>query len=174
MPRRLRLAHRTPIGALASAFLLLASAASFAAPLAAPPAGFVVDTIGGAFSEVVRVTNLPDGRLLAWERGGRVWMMGADGTRLPNPVLDIRGEVGAWRDFGLLGLAVDPNFPNSPHVYLLYVVDRHHLRFAGTPQYNPNVDEYFAASIGRVTRYTLDASTNFSTVSPTSRRILLG
>jgi glucose/arabinose dehydrogenase/PKD repeat protein len=174
MPRRLRLAHRTPIGALASAFLLLASAASFAAPLAAPPAGFVVDTIGGAFSEVVGVTNLPDGRLLAWERGGRVWMMGADGTRLPNPVLDIRGEVGAWRDFGLLGLAVDPNFPNSPHVYLLYVVDRHHLRFAGTPQYNPNVDEYFAASIGRVTRYTLDASTNFSTVIPTSRRILLG
>jgi len=156
---------------------LLASAAALL-PLcearAAPPSGFVVDSIGGPFSEVVGVANLPDGRLLAWERGGRVWMMGANGTRLPNPVLDIRPEVGAWRDFGLLGLAVDPNFPNSPHIYLLYVVDRHHLRFAGTPQYNPNADEYFAATIGRITRYTLDSATNFTTAIQTSRLVLVG
>lgn len=141
---------------------------------AAPPPGFVVDTIGGAFSEAVGVTTLPDGRLLAWERGGRVWMMSPNGTRLPGPVLDIHDEVGAWRDFGLLGLAVDPSFPASPHIYLMYVVDRHHLRFAGTPQYNPNADEYFAATIGRITRYTLDAASGFSTAIPSSRLVLLG
>jgi glucose/arabinose dehydrogenase len=141
---------------------------------AAPPSGFVVDSIGGAFSEVVGVANLPDGRLLAWERGGRVWMMDASGTRLSEPVLDIRDEVGAWRDFGLLGLAVHPNFPASPHIYLLYVVDRHHMRFAGSQQYNPATDEYFAATIGRVTRYTLDASVGHTKAIPASRLVLIG
>lgn len=159
-----------PAMAFASAVLL-----SFAAPTeAAPPGGFVVDSIGGTFSEAVGVTNLPDGRLLAWERGGRVWMMSASGVRLPDPVIDIRDEVGSWRDFGLLGLAVDPNFPTSPHIYLLYVVDRHHLRFAGSPEYNPNADEYFAATIGRITRYTLDAGLDHTKAIPASRLVLLG
>lgn len=142
--------------------------------MGAPPPGFVVDTIGGAFTEAVGIATLPDGRLLAWERGGRVWMMSANGERLPNPVLDIRDEVGAWRDFGLLGLAVDPAFPASPHIYLLYVVDRHHLRFAGTPQYDASTNEYFSATIGRVTRYTLDSSTGFTTTLAGSRSVLLG
>ncbi|MFN9078496.1 MAG: PQQ-dependent sugar dehydrogenase [bacterium] len=158
-----------------SALSLVAGTLSTSASVAAaPPTGFVVDSIGGGFSEVVGVTNLPDGRLMAWERGGRVWMMSADGVKLPNPVLDIRPEVGAWRDFGLLGFAVDPNFPASPYIYLLYIVDRHHLRFAGTAQYDPNADEYFAASIGRVTRYTLDSATNFATAIPSSRLVLIG
>jgi len=157
---------------LAAAWAIVVSFAASAA--AAPPSGFVVDSIGGAFSEVVGVTNLPDGRLLAWERGGRVWMMDASGTRLPEAVLDIKDEVGAWRDFGLLGLAVHPSFPASPYIYLLYVVDRHHLRFAGSTDYDPNADEYFAATIGRVTRYTLDAGLDHTKATPDSRLVLLG
>ncbi len=141
---------------------------------AVPPSGFVSDAIGGTWNEVVGVANLPDGRLLAWERGGRIYMMSASGVRLPNPVLDIHAEVGGWRDFGLLGFAVDPQFPVRPYIYLLYVVDRHHLLYAGTGSYNPNTDEYYAATIGRVARYALDPSTNYSTALIASRTILLG
>lgn len=170
--------HRARDGntALLSSFAVaaLALCEPSAPVVGAPPPGFVVDTVGGAFTEAVGITTLPDGRLLAWERGGRVWMISANGERLPSPVLDIRDEVGAWRDFGLLGLAVDPAFPASPHIYLLYVVDRHHLRFAGTPMYDPGDNEYFAATIGRVTRYTLDSSTGFTTALVGSRSILLG
>ena len=142
--------------------------------LATPPTGFVVDSIGGAWNEVVGATPLPDGRVVAWERGGRVWMMSAAGTKLADPVLDIHDEVGAWRDFGLLGLAIDPQFPVRPYIYLLYVVDRHHLLYAGTGSYDPNTDEYFAATIGRVTRYTLDSTTNYTKARTASRMILLG
>ena len=141
---------------------------------ATPPAGFIVDSIGGTWNEVVGVANLPDGRLLGWERGGRIYMMSANGTRIPEPVLDIHDEVGAWRDFGLLGLAVDPEFPARPYIYLLYVVDRHHLRQWGTGNYNANTDEYFAATIGRLTRYTLDAATNYTKALTASRLVLLG
>lgn len=161
------------IQAASRAVALLASMAALPAA-AAPPAGFVADTIGGAFTDVVGATGLPDGRVLAWERSGLVWMIGTDGQRVPTPVLDIRDEVGAWRDFGLLGLALDPNFPSVPDIYLLYVVDRHHLRFAGTPSYDPAANEYFAATIGRITRYSLDPAQGLARTVPSSRRVILG
>ena len=142
--------------------------------LVTPPEGFVVDTVGGAFSEVVGVQALPDGRLVAWERSGLVWMIGADGVRLPAPVIDIREEVGAWRDFGLLGLAVHPNFPAEPTLFLAYVVDRHHLMNFGTAGYSPTTSDYYSATIGRVTRYSLDPAADHAAVVPGSRRVLLG
>ena len=42
------------------------------------------------------------------------------------------------------------------------------------PSYNPNTNEYFAATIGRLTRYTCRASDNFRSVDPASRFILIG
>lgn len=153
---------------------IFAAGCLVAAAHATPPAGFVVDEIGGAFTDVVGALPLPDGRLLAWERSGMVWMIGADGARGSEPVVDIHDEVGAWRDFGLLGLAVHPSFPAVPDIYLLYVVDRHHLLHAGTPGYDPGANDYYAATIGRITRYALDASAGFSRAVPGSRRILLG
>lgn len=169
----LRMRHLSTLTTCAVS-LLAGIALSSIVATATPPTGFVVDSIGGTWNEVVGATPLPDGRLIAWERGGRVFMMSASGVRLADPVLDIHDEVGAWRDFGLLGLVVDPQFPARPYIYLLYVVDRHHLLHAGTGGYNPNTDEYFAASIGRVTRYTLDVSTNYTKAVTASRTILLG
>ncbi|MBX3356714.1 MAG: PQQ-dependent sugar dehydrogenase [Phycisphaeraceae bacterium] len=141
---------------------------------AAPPAGFTVVPIGGSWNELAGVTFLDDGRTIAWERGGRLWMIDANGNKAPSPMLDLSEEVGAWRDHGLLGVALHPNFLNNGRIYLLYVVDRHHLLNFGTPQYNPNSNAYFAASIGRITRYTATAASNFTQVDPDSRLVLLG
>ena len=89
-------------------------------------------------------------------------------------MLDIREEVGGWRDFGLLGFCLHPNFLSNGYVYLLYTVDRHHLLYAGTPSYSSSSNQYFAATIGRITRFTARASDGFRSVDPASRKVLLG
>lgn len=141
---------------------------------AAPPAPFVTESVGGTFQELVGAAPLPDGRVLAWERTGVVWLIRADGTRQAEAVLDLRGEVGAWRDHGMLGLAIDPRFPSVPDIHVLYVVDRHHLTRFGTSAYDPAADEYFAATIGRVVRYALENSGPSLVARPESRRVLIG
>jgi len=74
----------------------------------------------------------------------------------------------------MLGFALDPHFEHNGYIYLFYVVDRHHLKKFGTTAYSPTVDEYFQATIGRLTRYTARASDGYRTVDPASRRVLVG
>ena len=38
-------------------------------------------------------------------------------------MLDLRGEVDDYWDRGLLGLALDPNFPSTPYIYVLESYD---------------------------------------------------
>jgi len=137
------------------------------------PSGFIEESIGGSWNEAAGMTFDDNGRMYVWERGGRIWIVN-NGVKSAQPMLDISDEVGGWRDYGLLGVALDPNFLQNGYVYLLYVVDHHHLANFGTLAYNPGVDEYFQATIGRVTRYTARAADGFTTVDPASRRILMG
>ncbi len=141
---------------------------------AAPPADFVLESIASGWNEAVGTTFMPDGRALVWERGGRVWIVNTNGTKNSTPFVDIHDEVGGWRDYGLMSVVLHPNFATNGWVYLMYVVDRHHLDFAGTGSYNANTDTYFAATIGRITRYTANAAQNFNTIDPTTRFVLLG
>ena len=113
------------------------------------------------------------GRMYVWEKKGKVYTV-EDGIKNPIPLIDISEEVGGWRDFGLLGFALDPNFLSNGYIYLLYIVDRHHLLHYGTSSYNSSKNQYYNASIGRLTRYTAEQSTNYSSVDLTSRKVLLG
>ncbi|RMG87180.1 MAG: DUF11 domain-containing protein [Bacteroidetes bacterium] len=141
--------------------------------LNAQPAGFSDQLFVGGWTEAVGMTFDPNGRLYVWEKGGKVWLV-ENGVKSAAPLIDISEEVGNWRDFGLLGFALDPDFLTNGYFYLCYVVDRHHLLHFGTPAYDPAMNEYFAATIGRVTRYQADAATNFTTIVPGSRQILMG
>jgi glucose/arabinose dehydrogenase/PKD repeat protein len=111
--------------------------------------------------------------MYVYERRGVVRVVD-HGVRLTPPLIDLRDEVGGWRDFGMLGFALDPDFANNGYYYLSYVVDRHHLLHHGTPSYNAATDEYYAATIARVTRYTADVTTGFTTTVPGSRLVLFG
>lgn len=137
------------------------------------PAGFVEENIGSGWVEVAGLTFDANARAYVWERGGRVWIV-ENGVKRPTPLIDIHDEVGGWRDFGLLGFALHPNFAQNGYVYLYYVVDRHHLMHAGTGSYNPATDEYYAATVGRITRYTARSSDGFNSVDPASRLVLAG
>jgi glucose/arabinose dehydrogenase len=155
-------------------FALTVTGGAFAISL---PAGFSEEDVGSLWTEPVGLAfgSGPQGadRIYVWERAGRVWIL-ENGVNSWVPLLDIRDEVGAWRDYGMLGFALDPNFQQNGYIYVSYVVDRHHLLNAGQPDYDPNANEYLAATIGRVTRYTARASDGFRTVDPASRLVLVG
>ncbi len=143
--------------------------------LALPP-GFSQTEIGDSWNQVAGLAFSEDGsRLYVVERGGVVWLV-ENGVRLPTPFLDISDEVGGWRDFGLLGFALHPNFDVNGLVFALYVVDRYHLFNAGQPGYDPGLleSQQRQATIGRISRFTADPATGLRTVLPGSQVILLG
>ncbi len=142
-------------------------------PIALAQTGFVDQVVVSDWNQAVGVRFGPDARGYVWEKGGRVWLV-ENGVKSAQPLVDISEEVGDWRDFGLLGFVIDPNFDTNGYIYLLYVVDYHHARHFGTPQYNPQTDEYFRDTIARLTRYTANQADGRRTVDYASRLILVG
>ncbi|MBC5772971.1 PQQ-dependent sugar dehydrogenase [Pontibacter sp. KCTC 32443] len=137
------------------------------------PSGFVEEQIGGEWNMAVGLKFSKDGkRLYVWEKSGKVWIV-ENGEKQPTPLIDISEEVGDWGDHGLLGFEIDPNFETNGYIYLLYVVDRHHLMNFGTGNYNASANDYRSATIGRVTRFTATGNTK-NTVNLASRKVLLG
>ena len=147
---------------------------------------------GGQWSGVVGLVFSDDGhRAYAYERGGRVWII-EESDPVITPMIDIRGEVLEWRDYGLLGFVLDPNFVTNGYVYLFYGVDRHYLEHCTEPSsgvgpsicdagYDPNETiKVTRAVIGRITRYTAvrpagDADYSHAvTVDYRSRTVLVG
>jgi glucose/arabinose dehydrogenase/PKD repeat protein len=137
------------------------------------PTGFVEDSITGPWTQPVGITFAANGRMFVWEKAGKLWEVTGN-AKNATPLLDISEEVGNWRDFGMLGLALDPNFLTNGYIYALYVVDYHHLANFGTAAYNSATDTYFHDTIGRLVRYTARSSDNFTSVDYTSRLVLLG
>ncbi len=136
------------------------------------PEGFVEEIAYSQFE--VPGGYLPTDSTIAavWEISGKLWII-KDGVIGEQPVVDISEEVAFWGDMGLVGAALDPHFLENGYVYLLYAVDRHYYKYFGTPQYDPNASEAYTASMGRLTRYTID-NTTFQTSIPDSRQVLLG
>ncbi len=137
------------------------------------PENFNDQAVSAGWTEATGLTFDDRGRMFVWEKRGMVHIV-EHGNRLPEPLIDISEEVGNWRDHGLLGFTLHPNFLNNGYIYLLYAVDRHHLLYYGTDQYDPNSSVAFQASIGRLTRYTADPASDFTQIIPESRKVLIG
>lgn len=79
-----------------------------------------------AVSGLTQPTTLdwtPDGRyLLVAQKDGVVQVID-NGVLQSTPLVDLSSQVNDTRDRGLLGLAIHPDFPNLPYVYLLYTYD---------------------------------------------------
>ncbi len=140
---------------------------------AALPSGFIESDILGYWPEVAGATFDSTGIMYVWERSGKIWIVEND-IKATTPLLDISPEVGAYDDYGLLGFTLDPNFRQNGYIYLLYVVDHHHLANFGTANYSATANQYNRATIGRLTRYTARSSDNFRSVDPASRLVLVG
>jgi glucose/arabinose dehydrogenase len=83
-----------------------------------PPAPPRVKTLARGLEIPWEIAFLPDGRALVTERPGRVRLLERDGRLRKDPVA--RVAVSTQGEGGLLGLAVDPDFPVNRFVYLYY------------------------------------------------------
>ena len=140
---------------------------------------FTALPIGSGWNSPAGAVFSKDGqKLFVWERAGRLYVCNRDGAgnyiKQTTPVADIAEEVANWDAHGMLGFAIDPGFESNGLIYLLYVVDRHHLLNFGTPAYNPNTSISGQATIGRVTRYQTSMTGSNLVINPSSRQILIG
>lgn len=142
--------------------------------LNAQQANFTNQIVSSGWSDVVGFVWDSTGQQYVWEKAGRVWVVDTNGVKIATELINISDEVGSWRDHGLNGFALDPDFRNNGYIYLYYTVDRYHLLNSAAGNYNAATNLYFQATIARVTRYTCDPATNFTTLIPGSRFILIG
>lgn len=92
-------------------------------------AGWGEDEIFRGLTLPTAVRFAPDGRIFVAEKAGRVKVYDSLQDPTPDLLLDLGAAVHGYWDRGLLGLAVDPQFPARPFVYLLYT----HNRIANDP-----------------------------------------
>jgi glucose/arabinose dehydrogenase/PKD repeat protein len=109
----------------------------------------------------------PDGRIFIAQAGGKIVEYDSLTDPTPTTVIDISNQVDRYWDRGLLGMAIDPNFPASPYIYILYTYD---APIGGTaPVWNdacptppgPTTDGCVVS--GRLSRLTINPSTNVAT-----------
>lgn len=115
--------RRLAAGGLALALLAGGAPPAGAAIVFAPTApGFSTDLVVGGLPFLTAIAFAPDGRMFIALKGGVVRVY-RNGSLLATPFVDISSEVGDRHDRGLLGIAVHPEFPAQPYVYLLYTHD---------------------------------------------------
>jgi glucose/arabinose dehydrogenase len=118
-------------GVWAVAVLVASIAAIVLVPFGAAPADAVGTLPTGfqeevAFSGLTNPTNVEfsqDGRVFIAEKSGLIKVFDGLSDTTPTTFADLRTNVYNFWDRGLLGLALAPNFPTDPHVYVLYTHD---------------------------------------------------
>ncbi len=115
-----------------------------------------------------------NGRGYIWDKRGYVFILETNGILNTTPLLDIKEEVANFGDNGLNGFALDPDFLTNGYIYAGYSVDRYYYDYFGLPGYDPDSSFIDTLSFGRITRFKADISTNYTTIVPGSRTILLG
>lgn len=61
-----------------------------------------------------------DGRIFIAEKTGAIWMYRNLLDAAPEQIANLGGSVHQYQDRGLLGLELDPRFPERPYLYVLY------------------------------------------------------
>lgn len=104
---------------------LLVALATFVARGVEVPRGFLAETVATGIDSATALALLPDARILIAEQTGllRVWR---DGAVRAAPALDLSARLDTWWERGLIGVTTHPDFPRTPHVFLLYVAKSPH------------------------------------------------
>ncbi len=89
------------------------------------PTGFQQSTIFSGLNHPTVVRFASDGRVFVAEKGGLVKVFqGLTDTNAPTVFADLHVAVHDYWDRGLLGLALHPDFPTTPYVYVLYTLNK--------------------------------------------------
>ncbi len=87
------------------------------------PSGFQDEPVITDLSEPSTFRFSPDGRIFVAEKSGRILVYGDLDDTSPELFADLRTQAYDTGDRGILGLALDPEFPTRPYVYVLYTYD---------------------------------------------------
>jgi glucose/arabinose dehydrogenase/PKD repeat protein len=107
--------------ALASSVAVVGTTEPAAA--ASLPPGFQEEIVFSGLTEPTAVRFSPDGRVFVAEKSGVIKVFDNLSDTTPTVFADLRTQVHNFWDRGLLGLALAPNFPTNPWVYVLYTFD---------------------------------------------------
>jgi glucose/arabinose dehydrogenase/PKD repeat protein len=94
-----------------------------AATAAVLPSGFREQTVLTGLDQPMNVEFSTDGRIFVAEKAGRIKVFDSIADRTPTLFADLSANVHNQNDRGLLGLALHPNFPTQPYIYVLYTYD---------------------------------------------------
>jgi glucose/arabinose dehydrogenase len=87
------------------------------------PTGFQESTVFEGLTFPTNFRFSPDGRVFVAEKSGIIKVFDSPADTTPTVFADLRTQVDDYWDRGLLGLALDPDFPASPYIYVLYTYD---------------------------------------------------
>jgi glucose/arabinose dehydrogenase len=102
---------------------LVASLPPEVARAATLPAGFQETVVFSGLVNPTTVRFASDGRVFVAEKSGLIKVFDNLNDPTPTVFADLRTNVHNFWDRGLLGLALDPDFPANPYVYVLYTYD---------------------------------------------------
>jgi PKD repeat protein len=97
--------------------------ASLAPTAAMLPTGFQESVVFSGLTHPTAIRFAGDGRIFVAEKSGLIKVFDNLSDTTPTTFADLRANVDDYWDRGLLGLALDPNFPTVPYVYALYTYD---------------------------------------------------
>ena len=108
--------------------LLIVALACLLAPVSAAggatlPPGFQEEVVFSGLANPMVVRFSPDGRVFVAEKSGLVKVFDSLTDTTPSTYADLRTKVHNYWDRGLLGMALDPQFPADPNLYVLYTHD---------------------------------------------------
>jgi glucose/arabinose dehydrogenase len=87
------------------------------------PTGFQEQVVFSGLTQPTNIEFSPDGRIFVAEKSGVIKVFDSLSDPTPDIFADLSTEVHNQWDRGLLGLALAPNFPTNPWVYVLYSYD---------------------------------------------------
>jgi len=133
-------------------------------PLAALPSGFQETVVFSGLNQPIAVRFAADESIFVAEKSGIIKVFDNLGDTTPVIFADLSINVYNGWDRGLLGLAIHPDFPNTPYIYVLYTFD---AGVGGTPPKwgdtcpdPPGYTDQGCTVSGRLSRLELDPLTN--------------
>jgi glucose/arabinose dehydrogenase len=111
------------VGTATASFLVLGSITS-TVDAATLPAGFSESIVFSGLTQPTAIRFSPDGRVFVAEKSGLIKVFANLSATSPTVFHDLRTNVHNFWDRGLMGLALHPNFPTIPSVYVLYTYDK--------------------------------------------------
>ena len=129
---------------------------------AAVPDGFVDTAVISGLTSPTNAVFAPDGRVFVSEKSGLVKTFDSINDSTATITADLRTETQDFWDRGLLGLALDPQFPTRPYLYVLYTYDA--LPGGTAPRWGdqcpspPGANDNGCVVTGRLSRLTIGAN----------------